>query len=73
MNPTTRLKWGTAVFIVIWIAGMLWWSGSLAPANVVAMTICGLIVGYAWYRAMRWQLARGALPRSEHSDAPTKR
>jgi hypothetical protein len=73
MNPTTRLKWGTAVFIVIWIAGMLCWSGSLAPANLIATAICGLIVGYAWYRAMRWQLARGALPRSERSDAPTKR
>jgi hypothetical protein len=69
MNPTTRLKWGTAVFIVIWIAAMLWWSGSLAPANVVAMTICGLIVGYAWYRAMRWQLVRSRLPRDTGSTA----
>jgi hypothetical protein len=69
MNPTTRLKWGTAVFIVIWIAAMLWWSGSLAPANVVAMTICGLIVGYAWYRAMRWQLVRNRLPRDTGSTA----
>ena len=69
MNPTTRLKWGTAVFIVIWIAVMLWWSGSLAPANVVAMTICGLIVGYAWYRAMRWQLVRSRLPRDTGSTA----
>jgi hypothetical protein len=62
MNPATQLKRGSAVFTVFWIAGMLWWSGSLAPGNVIATTVCGLIVGYAWYRVMRWQLARGRLP-----------
>jgi hypothetical protein len=70
MTLSTRLKCGTAVFIVIWIAGMLWWSGSLAPGNVIATTVGGLIVGCVWYLAMRWHLLRGRLPRGAGSSTP---
>ena len=28
------------------------------PANIVITTICGGIVGYAWYRVMRWRAGR---------------
>ncbi len=45
---------------------MLWWSGSFDRVNVIMLTVCGVAVGYAWYRAMRWHFRRrGMLPRDE--------
>jgi hypothetical protein len=41
---------------------MLWWSGSFERVNIIMLTICGAVAGYAWYRAMRWQLPRGRVP-----------
>jgi hypothetical protein len=41
---------------------MLWWSGSFDRANVMMLTICGGVAGYAWYRAIRWRLPRGRVP-----------
>jgi membrane associated rhomboid family serine protease len=72
MNLSTRLKCGTAVFIVIWVAGMLWWSGSLAPGNVISTTVGGLIVGCVWYYAMRWHLLRRRLPRGADTGSTSK-
>ena len=54
MNPTVRLKLSSIVFAVLWTGGMLWWSGSLDRANVIAWTICGALVGYFWYLGMHW-------------------
>jgi hypothetical protein len=71
-NLATRLKCGTAVFIVIWIAGMLWWSGSLAPGNVISTTVGGLIVGCVWYYAMRWHLLRRRWPGGADSASTSK-
>jgi len=68
MTPATRLKWSTVIFTVLWTGWMLWWSGSFDRANVIILAICGAVVGYAWYRAMRWHFQRsGMLPRNEHS------
>ena len=62
MSPTTRLKLGAVVFTVLWSGWMLVWSGSFDRANVIMLAITGTVTGYAWYRAMRWQLARGRFP-----------
>ena len=52
---------------------MLWWGGSFERANVILLAICGIVAGYVWYRAMRWQFQRtGMLPRNE-SDPAAKR
>ena len=62
MNPETQLKLCAILFTVLWTVWMLWSSGSLDRVNVILMTICGMAAGYAWYRAMRWQLPRGRVP-----------
>ena len=62
MYPSTRLKLCSVFFTVFWIVGMLWWSDSIDSVNIIMMTICGLPVGYVWYRAMRWQIPRGRIP-----------
>jgi hypothetical protein len=68
MNPSTRLKLGSVVFAVFWIAAMLWWDGSFERANVITTTIFGAVLGYGWYRFMRWRLSHGQAPsRSGHS------
>jgi hypothetical protein len=66
MNPITRLKLSAVMFTVLWTGFMLWWSGMFEPANIILLSICGALVGYFWYRAMRWQFQRvGMLPRDE--------
>jgi hypothetical protein len=57
-----QLKLSSVLFAVLWTAGMLWWSRPLDPANIVITTICGVAVGYAWYRIMRWRAGRGLVP-----------
>ena len=65
MRSTISLKLSAIVFAVLWTCWMLWWSGSFDRVNVMMLTICGSAVGYAWYRAMRWQFQRrGLLPRN---------
>jgi len=62
------LKLGAVVFAVLWTLWMLSWSGSLDRVNGVMLSICGAIVGYAWYFAMRWQFRRRSLsPRRDDS------
>jgi hypothetical protein len=64
MNPITRLKLSAVMFTVFWTGFMLWWSGAFEPANIIILSICGALVGYFWYRAMRWQFQRiGQCPR----------
>ena len=65
-RPLLQLKAGAIVFTLLWTAWMMWWSGSFSSANVVTLAVCGAVVGYLWYRAMRWQFERmGMLPRRE--------
>jgi uncharacterized RDD family membrane protein YckC len=65
------LKAGAVIFTVLWTAWMMWWSGSDGLPNLVILTICGALVGYFWYRAMRWQFERmGMLSRKD--DLTTK-
>lgn len=62
-NPNKTLKLGGIAFAVLWTAWMVCWSGSYDPVNAVILGLCGMAVGYGWYRAMRWQFRRkGLLP-----------
>jgi hypothetical protein len=64
-NPLARLKLSAVAFAVLWTGWMLWWSGSFDRANVIILTICGIVAGYAWYRGIRWYFQRtGSLPRN---------
>ena len=56
LNPTTSLKGGAIVAAILWACWMIWWSGSLAPANIIILSICGVAFGYVWYVAMRFVL-----------------
>lgn len=71
MNPATSLKLGAIAFTVLWTGWMMWWSGSFDRVSVIILTICGIVAGYAWYRAMRWQFQRsGVLPWNERPADP---
>ena len=58
MNPATSWKLSAIAFTVLWTGGMLWWSGSFDPANIIILAICGTAAGYIWYRVMRWLFQR---------------
>ena len=63
MNSVARLKLSAVAFTVLWTGWMIWWSGIYDAPNMIILTICGSVAGYAWYRAMRWQFRRkGMLP-----------
>ena len=67
-RPLIPLKAGAIIFTVLWTAWMMWWGGSYSSANLVILALCGSVVGYVWYRAMRWQFERmGMLPRNDES------
>jgi hypothetical protein len=64
------LKAGAVTFTVLWTAWMMWWSGSYSSANLVILMLIGTLVGYLWYRAMRWQFERmGMLPHKSDGTA----
>jgi len=50
-------------FAAFWTIFMIWWSGEYDIGNIVILSVCGLLVGYAWVWAMgriqRWKEARG--------------
>jgi hypothetical protein len=74
VNPATSLKLSSTAFAVLWTGWMLWWSGSFDRVNIIMLMICGVLVGYGWYRAMRWQFRRrGMLPPDQHSAGSAKR
>jgi hypothetical protein len=54
MQSQMSLKWSATAFAVLWTVWMVWWSGSIQPANVVILAICGVMVGYFWYLGMHW-------------------
>jgi hypothetical protein len=55
MYSVTSLKLSAVAFAVLWVGWMLWWSGSFDRANLTMLPICGVVVGYFWYRVLRWQ------------------
>jgi hypothetical protein len=71
MKPSAQLKRSAIFFAIFWTAGMLWWDGSFAPANIIITATCGAVCGYAWYRAMRWQVPRGKVPSRSLRSAAT--
>jgi len=58
MDQTTRLKFSAAAFTILWVGGMLWWSGEYHPVNIVILSACGAAAGYFWYRVMHWSFRR---------------
>jgi hypothetical protein len=54
MDQARRLKLGAIFFTIFWIVGMLWSSGEYHPANIIILSVCGILGGYLWYLAMRW-------------------
>jgi hypothetical protein len=57
LKANTSLKRGAIVAAILWTCWMIWWSGSLAPVNIIMLSSCGVAFGYAWYVAMRFVLA----------------
>jgi len=58
MPLSNRLKTGSVVFALIWTVGMIVWSGSFEPANIVILIVCGCLGGTLWYFGMRWFFRR---------------
>jgi hypothetical protein len=75
MVPVARLKLSAIVFAATWTGWTVWWSGSLAPVNIIMLAISGVAVGYARYRAMRWQFRRRGMlaPNARTNDPGPKR
>jgi hypothetical protein len=38
---------------LLWMLWMLSWSGSFDRINLLALAICGIVIGYVWYCLMR--------------------
>jgi len=66
-SPSTSLKLGAVVFAVLWTLWLLSWSRSLDRGNVLMLSVGGVVVGSAWYCAMRWQFRREGLSREDDS------
>jgi len=53
MSFDTRLVLSSIVFAVLWTGFMIWWTGT-ETANVVILSIAGIVIGFVWYFGMRW-------------------
>jgi hypothetical protein len=66
MTHRMRLKLASLTFAILWTVWMMWWSAPLRPAEFVIISICGVLIGLAWYwlygRWYRWHLARKLFP-----------
>ena len=60
-NPAISLKWSSIVFGLLWTGWMVWFTGSFNPAGVISFAVCGVMVGYFWYLAMRFVFKRAGL------------
>ena len=69
LKANTSLKRGAILAAILWAGWMIWWSGSLAPANIVILSICGVAFGYVWYVAMRYVLGQ-MRPSSRDGEEP---
>jgi phosphate/sulfate permease len=61
INSTTSLKWSAILFAALWTVGMVWWSASVQPVNVIILAMCGVLAAYFWYLGMRWFFQRARL------------
>jgi hypothetical protein len=69
-KPNMALRLGAVVFALLWTAWMVLWSGSHDLVDIFILGLCGIAVGYVWYRAMRWQFRRKSLlpPAAQRAD-----
>src|SRR5215472_17519073 len=68
LKANTSLKRGAIVAAVLWTGWMIWWIGSLAPADIIILSTCGGAFGYAWYVAMRFVLDHMRRPPRDGGD-----
>jgi hypothetical protein len=50
------LRLGAVVAAILWTGWMIWSIGSLAPADIIIFSICGVAFGYALYVALGFVL-----------------
>ena len=62
MKPVISLKLCSIAFALLWTCGMLWSSGAIDRANIIILSVCGALAGWAWYYAMRWVFQLIQLP-----------
>lgn len=43
----------TAIFAAFWIAFMVWWSGDRSTANILILSVIGVVVAGIWAFAMK--------------------
>jgi hypothetical protein len=60
MTSSLRFTLAALVFAALWTIFMVLWSGDYHIANVVILSVCGLIAGFAWAWAMAWVERRRA-------------
>jgi hypothetical protein len=60
-NPAISLRWSAIVFAMLWTGWMVWFTGSFNLAGAVSFAVCGVMVGYFWYLAMRFVFKRAGL------------
>jgi hypothetical protein len=61
MTSPLRFTLAALVFAVLWTVFMVLWSGDYSAVNVVILSVCGLVAGFAWAWAMAWVERRRAL------------
>ena len=40
-------------FALLWVLGMLWWSGPMTAARMVVLVAFGILAGILWYFGMK--------------------
>ncbi|MFN3349379.1 hypothetical protein [Pseudorhodoplanes sp.] len=50
---TARRIFAIALYAAFWTGFMIWWSGDTGIANIVILSICGVIVATVWAWAMQ--------------------
>jgi hypothetical protein len=59
---SNRLNIGSIAVALIWTCGMILRSGSLEPASIIILLVCGCLGGWLWYLGMRWFFRRFGYP-----------
>ena len=49
MSPRSTKLLSAAIFALLWIVAMLWWSGSRDLQAAITTVIAGVIAGVLWY------------------------
>jgi hypothetical protein len=68
-TPSLILKFGAAIFAILWTAWMVCWGGFDDGVNALIASLGGTAVGCGWYYAMRRQFrSKVSLPQdTRHS------